>query len=90
MMHTHCQLRITVLLAVKNEEANLPKCLASLISAERGTLLDSQSQDRTKEMATSYGAEIARCLTNLIASISYATLTIQLGRLAWALHLARE
>jgi glycosyltransferase involved in cell wall biosynthesis len=52
------QLPITVLLAVKNEEANLPKCLASLASAERVILLDSQSGDRTDEIATSYGAEV--------------------------------
>lgn len=56
----HRQLPITVLLAVKNEEANLPKCLRSLTSAERVILLDSQSQDRTDAIATSYGAEIVQ------------------------------
>jgi glycosyltransferase involved in cell wall biosynthesis len=60
MMQTHCQLPITVLLAVKNEEANLPKCLASLTPAERVILLDSQSQDRINEIATAYGAEIVQ------------------------------
>jgi len=59
-MQTRCQLPITVLLAVKNEEANLPKCLASLTSVERVILVDSQSQDRTNEIATSYGAEIVQ------------------------------
>jgi glycosyltransferase involved in cell wall biosynthesis len=60
MIRTHCQLAVTVLLAVKNEQANLPKCLASLASAERVILLDSQSQDRTNEIATSYGAEVVQ------------------------------
>ena len=60
MMQMHRQLPITVLLAVKNEEANLPKCLASLAPAERVILLDSQSHDRTNEIANSYGAEIVQ------------------------------
>ena len=59
-MRTDQQLPITVLVAVKNEEANLPKCLASLSRAERIILLDSQSQDATNEIATSLGAEIVQ------------------------------
>ena len=59
-MQMHRKLPITVLLAVKNEEANLPKCLGSLAPAERVILLDSQSQDRTNEIATSQGAEIVQ------------------------------
>lgn len=59
-MHTHPQLPITVLLAVKNEETNLPKCLASLRLAERVVLIDSQSQDATNEIAASFDAEIVQ------------------------------
>ena len=53
-------LPITVLLAVKNEEANLPKCLDSLGRVERVILLDSQSQDATDEIARSYQAEVVQ------------------------------
>src|SRR5205085_224777 len=59
-MRTDQQLPITVLIAVKNEEVNLPKCLASLSLAERIILLDSQSRDATNEIATLLGAEIVQ------------------------------
>ena len=54
------KLPITVLLAVRNEEANLPKCLDSLDRVERVILLDSQSQDATDEIARSYQAEVVQ------------------------------
>ena len=53
-------LPITVLIAVKNEESNLPKCLASLGCAERIVLIDSSSTDATAEIAAEYGAEIVQ------------------------------
>jgi hypothetical protein len=81
-IRTHCQLLIAVLLTVKNEQADLSRCFVSLASAERAILLDSQSRDRTNKIATSYGAEIVQCVPNLIASISYTTHTIRLGRFA--------
>lgn len=52
------KLPITVLLAAKNEEANLSKCLAALGSFERVVLVDSHSEDRTPEVALQYGAEV--------------------------------
>ncbi len=54
------RLPITVVLAVKNEAVNLPKCLASLTCAQRIILLDSQSEDATAEIADSYGAEVVQ------------------------------
>jgi glycosyltransferase involved in cell wall biosynthesis len=49
---------ITVLLAVKNEAANLPRCLAALGGADRVVVLDSHSSDGTQEIAWSHGAEV--------------------------------
>lgn len=53
-------LPITVLLAVKNEQANLPKCLLSLTRVERVILLDSQSEDQTEQIADKFGAELVQ------------------------------
>jgi glycosyltransferase involved in cell wall biosynthesis len=54
------QVPITVLIAARNEEANLPRCLAALAPAERVVVLDSGSHDRTAELATSAGAEVVQ------------------------------
>lgn len=53
-------LPITVLIAAKNEEANLPRCLAALGPAARIVLLDSQSTDGTAEIAQSFGCEVVQ------------------------------
>jgi len=54
------RLPVTVLLAVKNEAANLPKCLAALKPAERVIVLDSNSSDSTAAIARQAGAEIVQ------------------------------
>ena len=54
------KLPITVLLAVKNEALNLPKCLAALNPAQRVVVLDSNSTDGTSELAKSFGAEVVQ------------------------------
>ena len=43
------KLAITVLLAAKNEELDISKCLESLRPAEKIYVLDSHSSDRTAE-----------------------------------------
>ena len=53
-------LPLTVLLAAKNEEANLPRCLAALAPAGRVVVLDSHSTDRTGEIAREHGAEVVQ------------------------------
>jgi glycosyltransferase involved in cell wall biosynthesis len=53
-------LPITVVIAVKNEAANLPKCLASLVPARRVVVADSQSTDGSIEIACSHGAEVVQ------------------------------
>ncbi|QXP90540.1 glycosyltransferase family 2 protein [Methylococcus capsulatus] len=54
------KLPVTVLLAVKNEAINLPRCLAALGPAERIIVLDSHSTDATAEIARRHGAEVAQ------------------------------
>ena len=56
-MNSH-KLPVTVVLAVKNEAANLPKCLAALIPAVSIKIVDSQSVDETNEIARIAGAQV--------------------------------
>lgn len=51
-------LPITVLIAARNEEANIRKCLARLSLAERLIIVDSHSSDRTCKLAAEFGAEV--------------------------------
>jgi glycosyltransferase involved in cell wall biosynthesis len=51
---------VTVLVAARNEEANLGKCLAALTPARRVLVLDSHSRDRTPEIARDHGAEVVQ------------------------------
>ncbi|CAN5430858.1 glycosyltransferase family 2 protein [soil metagenome] len=53
-------LDLTIALPVKNEERNLPGCLAAIGKdlASRIVLIDSGSTDRTQEIAKDFGAEV--------------------------------
>jgi hypothetical protein len=51
---------ITVIVPVRNEEANLPACLASLDGFAAVIVVDSQSTDRTVEIAHAAGARVAQ------------------------------
>lgn len=53
-------LPITVLIAAKNEAANLPRCLGALGPAERVVVLDSHSSDATPQIAGEHGAEVVQ------------------------------
>jgi glycosyltransferase involved in cell wall biosynthesis len=54
------KLPITVLIAAKNEEKNIGRCLSSLSPSARVILIDSQSQDRTELLAREGGAEVVQ------------------------------
>lgn len=54
------KLPITVLLAVKNEAVNLPKCFAALNPVQQVIVLDSHSTDGTAEIAQSHGAVVVQ------------------------------
>jgi len=47
---------ITVVVPVKNEEANLPRCLGQLKRFSEVIVVDSSSTDRTPQIAQEYGA----------------------------------
>jgi glycosyltransferase involved in cell wall biosynthesis len=49
---------ITVVIPAKNEEENLPRCLARLRRFASVIVVDSSSTDRTREIAKGYGAKI--------------------------------
>ncbi|MFH5806703.1 glycosyltransferase family 2 protein [Alienimonas sp. DA493] len=53
-------LPVTVLIAVRNEAANLPKCLAALGPAAAVVVADSGSADGTVEIAREAGAEVVQ------------------------------
>jgi glycosyltransferase involved in cell wall biosynthesis len=53
-------LPITVLVACKNEELNIGRCLGSVSRAKRVLVVDSGSVDRTVEIARSHSAEVVR------------------------------
>ncbi|MEA5576403.1 glycosyltransferase family 2 protein [Anabaena sp. UHCC 0451] len=51
---------VSVLIPAKNEEANLPACLTSLQVADEIFVVDSQSSDKSIEIAESYGAKVVQ------------------------------
>jgi glycosyltransferase involved in cell wall biosynthesis len=51
---------VSVLIPAKNEEQNLPACLASLERAEEVFVVDSYSSDRSVEIATAAGAKVVQ------------------------------
>lgn len=58
------KLPISVLIPAKNEQANLPACLASVTRADEVFIVDSQSSDQSIEIAQSYGANIVQFYFN--------------------------
>jgi len=63
-MHGNSRLPITVIVAVKNEQANIKKCLASLSRVERVIVVDSNSTDATVQIAEEMGAEVHQFVWN--------------------------
>lgn len=57
-MTANQRLPVTVIVATKNEERNLPDCLRSITFAEQVLIVDSQSQDSTVNLARQAGAEV--------------------------------
>jgi glycosyltransferase involved in cell wall biosynthesis len=49
---------LSVILITKNEEANLKECLESVSFADEIIVVDSQSSDKTQEIAQSFGANL--------------------------------
>ena len=55
---TTVPLPITVLIAAKNEEVNISKCLAALTAFARVVVIDSASTDNTAQVASEWGADV--------------------------------
>ncbi len=53
-------LPVTVIIAVRNEAQNLPRCLESLRGVGEVYVIDSQSSDDTVEIASRYGAQVVQ------------------------------
>jgi glycosyltransferase involved in cell wall biosynthesis len=64
MASAHSKIAVSVLIPAKNEEANLPACLESLTRADEIFVVDSQSSDRTVEIAETYGATVEQFYFN--------------------------
>ncbi|MCA1995121.1 MAG: glycosyltransferase family 2 protein, partial [Coleofasciculus sp. S288] len=64
MNSTAPKVPISVLIPAKNEEANLPACLESVSRADEVFVVDSQSSDRSIEIAESYGAKVVQFYFN--------------------------
>jgi glycosyltransferase involved in cell wall biosynthesis len=58
------KLPVSVLIPAKNEQANLPACLASVERADEVLIVDSQSSDKSVEIAQSYGANVVQFYFN--------------------------
>lgn len=54
------KLAVSVIVAVRNEEKNLPRCLESLRDVGEVYVIDSGSTDSTAEIARSYGAKVVQ------------------------------
>lgn len=52
------RLPVTIAIPARNEERNLPACLARLARFERVVVIDSKSTDRTREIALGHGVEV--------------------------------
>jgi len=54
------KLPVSVIVAARNEEKNLPRCLAALRDVGEVYVIDSQSTDATPEIARSFGAKVVQ------------------------------
>src|SRR5580658_8627540 len=54
------KLPVSVIIPVRNEARNLPRCLQALKDVGEVLVIDSQSTDETVEVARSYGAQVVQ------------------------------
>ncbi len=60
MTTTDSKIPVSVLIPAKNEESNLPACLSSVARANEIFVVDSQSEDRSVEIAEGHGAKVVQ------------------------------
>ena len=64
MAFTTNKIPVSVLIPAKNEETNLPACLESVKRADEVFVVDSQSSDRSVEIAKNYDANVVQFYFN--------------------------
>ena len=78
---------ISVLVLTKNEEQDLPGCLASVSWSDDVQVLDSMSADRTVEIAREYGAQVTqRAFDNWAAHQNWALANLRF-RNPWVFYI---
>lgn len=78
---------VSVILIVKNEEANLPRCLASVAFSDDILVVDDQSEDDTVQTAEAAGARVlAHTMESFAAQRNWA-MANACPRHDWVLHL---
>jgi glycosyltransferase involved in cell wall biosynthesis len=78
---------ISVLVLTKNEEQDLPGCLASVSWSDDVQVLDSMSADRTVEIAREYGAQVTqRAFDNWAAHQNWALANLRF-RHPWVFYI---
>ena len=78
---------ISVLVLTKNEEQDLPGCLASVSWSDDVQVLDSMSADRTVEVAREYGAQVTqRAFDNWAAHQNWALANLRF-RHPWVFYI---
>ena len=60
MTNSSTKIPLSVLIPAKNEELNLAACLESVAVADEVFIVDSQSEDRSLEIAAKYGAKVVQ------------------------------
>ena len=59
-MSTACRVPVSILIPIKNEASNLPRCLAAVAWADEIFVVDSQSTDGSQEIAERHGAKVVQ------------------------------
>jgi glycosyltransferase involved in cell wall biosynthesis len=59
-VRSSAKLPVSVIVATRNEEKNLPRCLEALREVGEVYVIDSESTDSTAEIARSYGAKVVQ------------------------------
>src|SRR5438105_1948356 len=59
-MTNNVRVPVSVVVPIRNEAANLPRCLASISWADEIFVVDSQSTDSSAEIAAQHGANVVQ------------------------------
>lgn len=59
-MTTASRVPVSILIPIKNEAGNLPRCLASVAWADEIFVVDSQSTDGSQQIAEQHGAKVVQ------------------------------